>query len=189
MWPLLLVSLWLWSLIVRKLSWLIGLRNGAFGLNQARACLCGEMESGRSNSPRAFALTLFMEIRTGSLKRDLKLWQAAIRHQSPLIWKHLTAITVLAAAAPLLGLLGTVSGMIETFEVIQMHGTGNAHALAAGISEALITTQTGLLVAIPGLFAGYTLRRQSRKLQEDLYSFQRGVERLLEERKRTQCSA
>ena len=141
----------------------------------------------RFHSPRAAAVGVFLANRTGSVKRDLRLWQAAVRRQNPLIWKHLTEINVLAAAAPLLGLLGTVSGMIETFEVVQLYGTGNAHALAAGISEALITTQTGLLVAIPGLFAGYTLRRQSRKLQEDLYSFQRGVERLLKEKDTEQC--
>jgi hypothetical protein len=56
---------------------------------------------------------------------------------------------VLAAVAPLLGLLGTVTGMIATFDVLAVFGTGNAKAMAGGISEALITTQTGLLVALP----------------------------------------
>ena len=187
MWPLLLVSLWLWALILRKISWLMGIRAETFDLGLAGACLRNGAEPARFRSPRAAAVGLFLQSRTGSLARDLRLWQAAVRHQNPLILKHLTEINVLAAAAPLLGLLGTVSGMIDTFEVVQLYGTGNTHALAAGISEALITTQTGLLVAIPGMFAGYTLRRQSHKLRADLFSFQRGVERLLKESKETRC--
>jgi biopolymer transport protein ExbB len=57
-----------------------------------------------------------------------------------------------AAITPLLGLLGTVIGMIKVFTAIQLEGTGNAAVLAGGISEALITTAAGLTVAIPSLF-------------------------------------
>lgn len=57
--------------------------------------------------------------------------------------------TVLAATAPLLGLLGTVSGMVSTFEVITLYGNSNPVLMADGISEALITTQSGLLIAFP----------------------------------------
>ena len=62
-----------------------------------------------------------------------------------------SAIVVIAAVAPLLGLWGTVTGMISTFEIITEHGTGDPKMLSAGISEALITTQLGLVVAIPML--------------------------------------
>ena len=58
----------------------------------------------------------------------------------------------MAAITPLLGLLGTVIGMIKVFAAIQLEGTGNAAVLAGGISEALITTAAGLSVAIPSLF-------------------------------------
>ena len=58
-------------------------------------------------------------------------------------------ISVFAAVAPLLGLLGTVMGMIELFDVITMHGTSDPKLLAGGISIALVTTETGLIVAIP----------------------------------------
>jgi biopolymer transport protein ExbB len=78
--------------------------------------------------------------------------------------RHLTIIAVMAGIAPLLGLLGTVLGMIETFDVIALFGTGNAKAMAGGISVALITTQTGLLVAIPGLFLSGVLSRRARHL-------------------------
>jgi biopolymer transport protein ExbB len=92
---------------------------------------------------------------------------------------RLAVIAVLAAVAPLLGLLGTVLGMIETFDVIARFGTGNARAMAGGISVALITTQTGLLVAIPGLvmsnrlgskaaLLGTTLEEATTKLARNL---------------------
>lgn len=62
--------------------------------------------------------------------------------------RHLPLIRVMAGAAPLLGLLGTVSGLIHTFQVMTEYGNGNAALLAHGISEALIATQSGLLLAI-----------------------------------------
>ena len=61
--------------------------------------------------------------------------------------------------APLLGLLGTVTGMIGTFGVITEHGTGDPRLLSGGISEALLTTQFGLMVAIPALLLQTTLYR------------------------------
>jgi len=65
--------------------------------------------------------------------------------------RFLNSLGTIAAIAPLLGLLGTVIGMIKVFTEIMMQGTGNANVLAGGISEALITTAAGLSVAIPAL--------------------------------------
>ena len=65
--------------------------------------------------------------------------------------KYLNSLGTVAAIAPLLGLLGTVVGMIDVFTQITPVGTGNANALAGGISEALLTTAAGLIVAIPAL--------------------------------------
>lgn len=70
--------------------------------------------------------------------------------------KHLVVIHTLISILPILGLLGTIIGMIEAFEVISVFGTGNARALASSISKALITTLAGLVASIPGLFF-YTL--------------------------------
>jgi biopolymer transport protein ExbB len=66
--------------------------------------------------------------------------------------RYLNTLGTVAAITPLLGLLGTVIGMISVFTAIRLEGTGNAAALAGGISEALITTAAGLTVAIPSLF-------------------------------------
>jgi biopolymer transport protein ExbB len=74
--------------------------------------------------------------------------------------RFLTALGTVASIAPLLGLLGTVIGMIEVFAQLQLEGAGNAAPLAGGISKALITTATGLTIAIPALVAHrYFLRR------------------------------
>ncbi|MCL2282057.1 MAG: MotA/TolQ/ExbB proton channel family protein [Fibromonadales bacterium] len=75
--------------------------------------------------------------------------------------EHCKNVATLAAIAPLLGLLGTVMGMVHTFETIQSFGFGNPVLLADGISEALLTTQAGLLVAFPLLLANTYLKRKS----------------------------
>ncbi len=77
--------------------------------------------------------------------------QEAASHIVHDLEKYLNSLGTVAAVAPLLGLLGTVVGMIRVFTEITVQGTGNANALAGGISEALITTATGLAVAIPAL--------------------------------------
>lgn len=93
--------------------------------------------------------------------------------------EKLAVIAVLAGVAPLLGLLGTVLGMIHTFEVISLFGTGNARAMAGGISMALVTTQAGLLVAIPGLLVSGFLARRARRLENSLDEFSHQLDRML----------
>lgn len=81
---------------------------------------------------------------------------------TPPLQRGLPLIAIASATAPLLGLLGTVTGMMETFRLITVFGTGDAKSLASGISEALVTTEFGLIVAIPSLIAHSLL---SRKVQ------------------------
>ncbi len=80
----------------------------------------------------------------------------------PRLEKLLPFIAVVAATAPLLGLLGTVTGMIKTFKLITIVGTGDARSLSSGISEALITTKWGLVSAIPTLILHALLTRKAR---------------------------
>ena len=82
---------------------------------------------------------------------------------------------------PLLGLLGTVTGMITTFDVISEFGTGNARALASGISEALVTTQSGLVVAVPGLLIGGFLFQRAQKIKGRMELFCIGLQNQAEE--------
>lgn len=76
----------------------------------------------------------------------------------------LSLIALTAAVAPLLGLLGTVTGMIKTFQLISLNGAGDARVLSGGISEALVTTEFGLVVAIPALLLHAWLTRRSRRI-------------------------
>ena len=80
----------------------------------------------------------------------------------------------IAGIAPLLGLLGTVTGMIKVFQVISTQGVGQASALAGGISEALISTATGLAIAVPALVAYnyYLNKAQNLVLELEKYSQQ-----------------
>lgn len=78
--------------------------------------------------------------------------------------RYLNMLGTIAAIAPLLGLLGTVFGMIEVFNQIVLQGTGNTGAFAGGISEALITTAAGLIVAIPALVCYRVLLRRVDEL-------------------------
>jgi biopolymer transport protein ExbB len=82
----------------------------------------------------------------------------SILHELPTLERFGSAILVFAAVAPLLGLLGTVTGMISTFDIITEFGTGDPKMLSGGISEALVTTQLGLIVAIPLLLVGNVLK-------------------------------
>jgi biopolymer transport protein ExbB len=76
--------------------------------------------------------------------------------------RFLPFISISAASAPLLGLLGTVTGIISTFKLITVHGSGDVKLLSSGISEALITTEFGLIVAIPSLLLHAWLSRKAR---------------------------
>jgi len=86
----------------------------------------------------------------------------------PRVERMLPIIAVTAATAPLLGLLGTVTGMINTFKLITIFGTGDAKSLSSGISEALITTEFGLIVAIPSLILHAILHRKAKAIMSGL---------------------
>ena len=90
------------------------------------------------------------------------------RHVTLTLERNLNTLGTIAAITPLLGLLGTVIGMIKVFAVITTEGVGNPETLAGGISEALITTATGLLVAIPSLIFYRYFRGKISRLVVDM---------------------
>ncbi|TKA89862.1 MotA/TolQ/ExbB proton channel family protein [Halopseudomonas bauzanensis] len=92
---------------------------------------------------------------------ELKLDEAILR-ETPALDRGNGLIKLLAAVAPLLGLLGTVTGMIATFQAITLFGTGDPKLMAGGISQALVTTVQGLVVAIPLLFLHGMLASRSK---------------------------
>lgn len=92
------------------------------------------------------------------------LLDEAITREIPALERGLSMIKLLAAIAPLLGLLGTVTGMIATFQSISLFGTGDPKLMANGISQALVTTMLGLCIAIPLLFLHSLVAARSRTL-------------------------
>ena len=89
-------------------------------------------------------------------------------HESAHIDKYGSLIIIIAAVGPLLGLLGTVTGMISTFDIITEFGTGDPKLLSGGISEALVTTELGLIVAIPALVFGNILSGWANNIKDDM---------------------
>ena len=166
--PLILVSIWMWALIVERVLYFRRIDKDNVDLKQAVKMLSGAHLPETSNGLQIRVVASFIKERTGNKKLDRDILdQCAMREMSPLK-RYLSVIAVLAAVAPLFGLLGTVTGMMTTFNVIALFGTGNARAMAGGISEALITTQSGLLVAIPGLFMSAFLIRRANRLESRL---------------------
>jgi biopolymer transport protein ExbB len=93
---------------------------------------------------------------------------AMISRVSNKIEQNLPLIKTLLALAPLLGLLGTVTGMIEVFEVMAFSGTGNPRSMAAGVSKATIPTMAGMVVALSGVIASTLLSRFAHRKVEHL---------------------
>ena len=161
--PILLVSFFMWLLIINRLLFLrrLYIRN----IPRSRAgelLLTNQMPEDRFQGANSMLVREFLSVRSGDPELDdFILDEVVVRLASSLDAK-LAMIQVLAGVAPLLGLLGTVVGMMDTFQVITIFGTGNAKAMAGGISVSLITTQTGLMVSIPGLYmSGFLTKRAS----------------------------
>ncbi|TXI30156.1 MAG: flagellar motor protein MotA [Nitrosomonas oligotropha] len=95
------------------------------------------------------------------------VYEAILQESGPLD-RFGPAILVIASIAPLLGLLGTVTGMIETFDMITEFGTGDPKLLSEGIAIALVTTELGLIVAIPTLLLGSLLSAWARNIKRDM---------------------
>ena len=147
------------------------------GENLASAALDKLLNGGVEN-----ALT-FLKSKKGSTARLLKatirnldrdrehiedIVAESILHESSRLDKFGSAILVIAAVAPLLGLLGTVTGMIATFDIITEFGTGDPKLLSGGISIALVTTELGLIVAIPILMLGNLLSGWAEKVKDNM---------------------
>jgi biopolymer transport protein ExbB len=190
--PIAVLSSWMWILILLKADWLH--RAGKYSLTSSEAIErirsgdCGRLPAG---CPRAGVLRFFLDHhftrRQGRAEAyDEIFFEVAVRRQVRTLYRYLPTIMILAAAAPLLGLLGTVTGMVETFRAIGFHGMGNAQAMASGIREALITTQAGLLVAIPGLLAGQAMGKKVKTIHHDMRVFHMVLGQWLEKESR-QC--
>jgi biopolymer transport protein ExbB len=89
--------------------------------------------------------------------------QAMVSRASMRLNTNLPLINVMVALCPLLGLLGTVTGMIEVFDVMAITGTGSARSMASGVSKATIPTMAGMVGALSGVFASTFLQRKAKR--------------------------
>ena len=130
MWPLILVSLWLWTLVLER-YW--------FMLYRLPWLIERELLFGNHTNPTIIEQT---EARLA-------------------IQRYLNLIKTLSGVLPMLGLLGTVTGIVETFDLIRIFGNAETRIIARGVSQALITTLAGLVLGLFGLAASHDLNQRA----------------------------
>jgi len=132
-------------------------------------------EAASTDNPLGRVLAAYESNRSADTETiELKLSEAALK-EMPALTKGLLFIKVVSAVAPLMGLLGTVTGMIKTFQVITLYGAGDPKMMAGGISQALMTTVLGLVVAIPMVLLHTVVSGKSRKIVNILQSQSAGL--------------
>jgi len=146
-------------------------------LTMMGAAVNSQLKSGeaKANNPLGRVLLVSQEnpnIDTETL--ELKMAEAVLR-ETPKLESGLTLLKIIAAVAPLMGLLGTVTGMIITFQAITIFGAGDPKAMAGGISSALITTVLGLLVAIPTVLLHTVVNGRAQKIMHILNEQATGI--------------
>ncbi|MVF23841.1 MotA/TolQ/ExbB proton channel family protein [Methylocaldum sp. BRCS4] len=130
MWPLLAVSLLLWTLVLERYWFFLR------------------------------TLPRFLERRVPLVRSP-----AAVIEMKIALRRHLRLIRTLSGILPMLGLLGTVTGIIETFDLIRVFGSAETRIVARGVSQALITTLAGLVMGLFGVGVGYNLNRRARAFE------------------------
>ena len=182
--PIIVLSVVIWVLIIKKQSKLKKEENiNADIFTEKTIKLLLEKKKKEAISlcsvtPGIVSKTIKMLLCSKIKKKEflLKSVQEVLLSEYPKLEQHLSTIGTLAQSAPLLGLLGTVAGMVTTFTAITLHGTGDPQSLAKGISEALITTQSGLIVAIPALLFYHHL---TRKVENIMSSLEKNIIKLI----------
>jgi len=153
LWAILVVLLMMWTLIIERYWYFFRV------LPQRRRDIVNAWRE-RSESQSWYA---------GRIREEM------ISQLSLEMKRNVPTIQTLIAVCPLLGLLGTVTGMVAVFDVMAFFGTGNARAMAAGVSQATIPTMAGMVAALSGLYFGSHLERKSEiesERLEDLLRFE-----------------
>jgi len=149
----------------------------AVGLSAAGRKVTAQLkrDSASTDNPLGRVLAAYEANRDADTETiELKLSEAALK-EMPDLTKGLLFIKVISVVAPLMGLLGTVTGMIKTFQVITLFGAGDPKMMAGGISQALMTTVLGLVVAIPMVLIHTLVSGQSRKIINIIQSQSAGI--------------
>ena len=173
--PLGLLPLWALVLVILKLFQFIGKRSSARKTFTQSIQLLenGDRQGvrtyiGRRRGAAARTVACCMDKATTTRQTAESAARESVYAETTRLGAHLNTLAVIAGVAPLLGLLGTVTGMIRLFEVITRFGTGDPKLLAGGISEALITTEVGLIIAVPVLLLHNFLRNYKNRITAEL---------------------
>ncbi len=177
MWPLLICSLVALAIVLERL-WSLRLSRILNPTVVER--MSGLTEGGRIDralsvcreNPGIFTNIVAPGLELAAKGEEERIAREAIedagRHQTVRLHRYLGTLGTIVGISPLLGLLGTVTGMIDVFKTIAEAGAGQAAQLSSGISQALITTATGLLIAIPALVAYNYLNEKAESIVADL---------------------
>ncbi|HSV99989.1 MAG TPA: MotA/TolQ/ExbB proton channel family protein [Sedimentisphaerales bacterium] len=184
--PIACVSLGIWAYFIRSRQKLLGIVRESRQVEQlitgmsghAGAAEVAEAVSRRRGALAGLFGAVMQDVLAGA--RPLKAFERREDEGLHALRKDLVVLAALTAIAPLLGLLGTVVGMIETFEAVSAVGGNTGGRVASGISQALITTQFGLVVAVPGIFGVAHLRRLLSHVQVRIADCRMHVVALLE---------
>ncbi len=177
MWPILVVSFVIWYVGFGRLFAVVW-------IGVARRRFLRRIQAGGGSRAGAAPFNTFLaalpDIKAGH--RSLSFYyRELLLNLVPDLDRGFPTMAAWIAVAPLLGLLGTVVGMVETFEVINLFGIGNPHLMAQGISVALLTTQAGLIVAFPALIFRLLLASRKKKLVEKLVGDERRIALMIQE--------
>jgi biopolymer transport protein ExbB len=173
--PLLMLPIWVLYLTFRKGFQLLARRRSYHQCHKAAMALIDKEDYDGAlqyvKSKKGVMARVF-EICLDRKEHGRHVSERAVREQImlefPVLSRGINTIAVIAGAAPLMGLLGTISGMITLFAAVTHYGTGDPKFLAGGISEALITAKTGLAIAIPTLFIHDLIRNGKDRLLAEL---------------------
>lgn len=180
MWPLLIIAVAALLLCIERVIylWRIPMRTDKVMRELGKSISDGDFEACAQicRDNQRMPLCIVAKDVLGGFKRHAQvtkelledLLDESILKETPKLERFLTTLATLGAVSPLLGLLGTVTGMIHTFQSITLFGTSDPRLLAGGISEALLTTQVGLSIAIPVLLVHHFLSRRVEKIEDDL---------------------
>ena len=189
MFPLAVVALWLAVLIVERLFILLRESRHSLQFCERILGLCGDGDFEQAEqlaSKRKGIVSRILRVCLANRHQPPSVLDDAIQeaflHELPRLERFLPSIRMLSSVAPMLGLLGTVTGIIATFDMITVVGGGKPRLLAGGISEALITTATGLSIAIPGLLAHSFLSSRIEGLIADAERFAASLSNVLKQR-------
>jgi len=170
--PLMLTSLVGWYLVfnrffhLMKMEW-SGLRKWQKlprHLDQEKMIL--KLKAGEKKTVAGEALLSIYEVRNQGRIAMESMLDEVMKFKIPELETSLSTLAILASAAPLMGLLGTVSGIVRTFQVISAFGTGNQALMSDSISESLMATQNGLLVAFPLLLMHVVLSSKAKAIED-----------------------